>query len=81
MAYFNDIGDKLLYLKEYCENCGHYDNKGFDRGCPVLDVHAVYAMDRFYIAQLNTLLDRLIPRNARHENERCAMFAPKGDSL
>lgn len=81
MAYFNDIGDKLIYLKEYCENCGHYDDKMFDRGCPVLEAHTVFAMDRFYIAQLNTLLDRLIPRNARNGNKRCTMFFAKEDSL
>ena len=66
MGYFSNGTEGMDYQERYCRRCRHGED------CAVWDAHLLVNYDE--CNDPFSVLDLLIPRNARGDNEQCAMF-------
>ena len=71
MGYFPNGSSGMDYEARYCSKCVHQATE--DRGCPVMDLHALYNYDQHKKPSTKAALEMLIPRDGV-DNGQCRMF-------
>ena len=73
MGYFSNNAEGANYERGVCSKCRHYPHDGKnEEGCPVWWAHLLHTSADG--EDVKYILDSLIPRNEKGENEICAMF-------
>ena len=79
MACFSNGTEGDDYTDKYCAKCVHWRDDGHGVGCPVWDIHLLYAYEECNTkSNAKDMLETLIPTNPKTRlAEQCEMFHQK----
>lgn len=72
MGYFPNGTAGEMYEAQFCDRCIHNLE---DHGCPCLTAHMLWNYDE--CNKEESILHKMIPRNAEGWNQQCVFYAPK----
>lgn len=78
MGYFSNGAEGMDYEARYCERCIHFGPEE-GPGCPIWLAHLVHNYDQNKNADVESVLNMLIPRDKDGWNEECNLFVAAGN--
>jgi len=73
MGYFSNGTEGMQYAAKWCNKCVHNHE---EHGCPCMDAHALWNYDE--CNKKDSVLHKMIPRDALGNNAPCIFFKKEG---
>lgn len=74
MGYFSNGSEGSAYESEYCSKCVHWHK---EHGCPCYWAHSLWNYNE--CNNKDSILHKMIPRDASGNNEKCFCFIDKNE--